>query len=76
MQTERVRTNDESDLQLLDTIADSDKLARTPYEALHLDRSDRFFQSLHIRLVVPRLDLQSDNRLSQITLVFTSHPSR
>ena len=57
------RTDDKSDLELLDTVADGDELARTPHETLHLDRTHRLLELRHVSLVVPRLDLEGNKRL-------------
>lgn len=58
-------TNDDGDLELLDTIADGDKLAGTPDEALHLDRAHLLLELGHVGLVVPRLHLEGDDRLKE-----------
>jgi hypothetical protein len=62
-QSKYQRTDDERDLQFPDTIADRNKLGGTPDQALLLDRADRLLELGHVRLVVPRLDLERDNRL-------------
>ena len=57
------RTNDKSDLELANSIPDRDELAGTPYKTLHFNGAHRFFQCLHICLIVPRLDLEGDDGL-------------
>ena len=56
-------TDDNSNLELLDTVADGDELAGTPHETLHLDRTHRLLELRHVSLVVPRLDLEGNKRL-------------
>jgi hypothetical protein len=55
--------NDQSDLELLDTIADRNQFTVAPNQTILLDRADGILQSLHIRLIIPRLDLERHNRL-------------
>lgn len=56
-------TDDKGDLELLNAKADRDQGGGTPYEAVLLDGSDTFFQELHVRFVVPRLDVKSNDGL-------------
>ena len=56
-------TDDNGNLELLDTVADGDELAGTPHETLHLDRTHRLLELRHVSLVVPRLDLEGNKRL-------------
>lgn len=56
-------TNDEGNLELLDTITNRNELGRTPNKTLLLDRADRFLELGHVGLVVPRLDLERNDRL-------------
>lgn len=60
----RRRTNDESDLELLDTKANSDKLRGTPNKTLLLDGPDAVLKSLHVGLIIPRLHLEGNDRLN------------
>lgn len=55
--------DDESDLELLDTVADGDELGRAPDEAVLLDATDRLLESSHVGLIVPRLHLESNDGL-------------
>lgn len=55
--------DDDGHLELLDTVTDRDELRETPNESGLLDRTDRLFEFGHVRLVVPRLDVESDERL-------------
>ena len=61
----RTLTDDEGDLELLDAVADGDKLARTPHETRLLDRTHRFLELDHVRLVVPRLDIERHDGLTK-----------
>ena len=63
----KVLTDDNGNLELLDTVTDGDKLAGTPDEALHLNRAHRLFELRHVGLVVPRLDLECNNRLKRMS---------
>ena len=56
--------NDEGDLELLDTVADSDELAGAPHETRHLERTYRLLEFNHVCLIVPRLDLKRYDGLS------------
>ena len=56
--------DDKGDLELLDTVTDGNKLACTPDETRLLDGTDRLLKLGHVRLIIPRLDLEGDNRLS------------
>lgn len=55
--------DDEGALELADTVADGDELGGAPDEAVHLDGLDGSLELLHVGLVVPRLDVESDERL-------------
>lgn len=48
------------------TVTDGDELGSSPNETILLDRSDLLLQSLHVGLVIPRLDLEGDNRLGDV----------
>lgn len=50
-------------LELGDTVANWYKLGETPDETILLNGSDSCLESLHVGLIVPRLDLESDDRL-------------
>ena len=50
-------------LQLLDAESDGDKLGGPPYEAIFLNSADVFLKLSHISLVIPRLNIERDNRL-------------
>jgi len=63
VQTDLVILNDHVDLELLDTEADSNKLAATPDETFLLDRTDALLELGHVSLVIPGLHLESNNRL-------------
>lgn len=65
IQTDLVVLNDEVDLQLLDAVADGDELAATPDEAVLLNGADSRLHLLHVRLVVPRLDVHGDDALGR-----------
>lgn len=56
-------TNDNRDLEFLDTIADGHKLTATPYETVLLDSTDSFLELSHVGFIVPRLDFEGNNRL-------------
>lgn len=56
-------TNNDSELELLDTEADRHELGCTPDQTVFLDAADSLFQLLHVCLVVPRLDIEGDNGL-------------
>jgi hypothetical protein len=55
--------NDQVNLQLLDTEADSDELRGTPHEAILLNSTHILLQLLHVRLIVPWLDVHGYYRL-------------
>lgn len=48
------------------TVANRDKLARTPDKTVLLNSPHTVLKSLHVSLVIPRLDLESDNRLGDL----------
>lgn len=60
----KAHTDDEGDLELLDTETDGDQLRGTPDKALLLNRPNGFLKRLHVGLIVPRLDLESNNGLN------------
>jgi hypothetical protein len=55
--------DDKSDLELADTITDSDELGSAPDETFHLDGANRLLELLHIGFIVPRFDLEGDDGL-------------
>ena len=61
----RELTDDESDLELLDTVNDGDELAGTPDETLHLNAAHRLLKFGHVGLVIPGLHLEGDDRLKR-----------
>ena len=68
------RTDDKGDLELLDTVADSDELARTPNQAVLLNGAHGLLELDHVGLIVPRLDLERHDGLqarAQITILNT-----
>ena len=58
-----MRTNDKSDLELLHTVTNGDKLGGTPDETFHLDGKDRLLELRHVGLIIPGLDLKGNNGL-------------
>ncbi len=58
-----LRTDDNGDLEFLDTVPDGDELACTPNKAGLLDRADRLLQLGEVGLVIPRLDIEGNDRL-------------
>ncbi len=58
-----LRTDDEGNLELPDTVTDRNKLALTPDEARPLNGTDRLLQLDHVGLIIPGLDLEGDDRL-------------
>lgn len=61
--------DDEGDLEHLDTVTDGDELGSTPGQTVLLDSSDLSLHGLHVGLVVPRLDLQGNDRLGDLELL-------
>jgi len=59
--------NDEGDLELLDTVADSNKLGATPNETFLFDGTNRLLEGRHVCFVIPRFNLKRHNRLHVIT---------
>ena len=59
----KVLTDDNGNLELLDTVTDGDKLAGTPDETLHLNRAHGLLELDHVGCVVPGLDFKGDDRL-------------
>lgn len=55
--------DDDRHLELLDTETDRDELGETPQETGLLDRADGSLEGGHVGLVVPRLDVEGDERL-------------
>lgn len=55
--------DDDRHLELLDSEADRDELGETPQETGLLDRADGSLEGRHVGLVVPRLDVEGDERL-------------
>lgn len=55
------RTDNQVDLQLLDTKANSHERGRSPEETLLLDRAHSLLELSHVGLVVPRLHVERDN---------------
>ncbi len=62
---EQVHTN-ECDLEFANTIAYGDEFACAPHETFHLEGAHGFFQRFHIGLIVPRFDLEGDDRLGEL----------
>ena len=56
-------TDDEGDLELLDTVTDGHKLAGTPDETIPFDGTDGLLKLGHVGLVIPRLHFEGDNGL-------------
>lgn len=52
-----------ADLELGDTVTDGDKFRETPDKTVLLDGTDTGLESLHVGLIIPRLDVEGDNRL-------------
>ena len=50
-------------LELIDAIADRHELGGAPHKALHLDGLDLLQHGIHVRLVIPRLDIEEDRGL-------------
>lgn len=48
------------------TVANRDKLASTPDKTVLLNTPHALLKSLHVSLVIPRLDLESDDRLGNL----------
>ncbi len=65
-----IHTN-ECNLEFANTIAYGDEFACAPHETrtFHLDGAHRFFQRFHIGLVVPRFDLEGDDRLGELNML-------
>lgn len=61
----KVHTDNEGDLELLDTETDGNKLAGTPEQTVLFDRTDSLLQSLHVGFVIPGLDFKGDNGLGK-----------
>lgn len=61
--TDLLILDDHVDLELADTVADGDKLRGTPDKAVHGDSTDTGLESSHVSLVIPGLDVESDDRL-------------
>lgn len=61
-------TNDKSDLELLDTVTDRNKLASTPQETFLLYGTNTSLEGDHISLVIPRLNVQGNDRLWKVEL--------
>ena len=57
------RTDDKSDLELLDTVADGDELGSTPDKTLPFDGTNGLLELDHVGLVIPGLDLEGDDGL-------------
>ena len=55
--------NDTVDLELLDTEADLNELRTTPDKTVHLNSKNVGLHLLNIGLIIPRLDVNGDNRL-------------
>lgn len=55
--------DNEGDLEHLDAVADGDELGSTPDEAVNLNGTDAGLEGGHVGLVVPRLNLEGDDRL-------------
>ena len=58
-----IRTDDESNLELLDTVTDRDELGGTTDETFHLDGTNGLLKLGHVGLVIPRLHFEGDNVL-------------
>ena len=56
-------TDNEGDLELADTVANGDKLGSTPDETGLLDGTNGRLKGNHVGLVIPRLDIESNDRL-------------
>jgi hypothetical protein len=63
IKTNLVILNNQVDLELLDTETNWDKLGGTPDKTILLDTTDSSLKTNHVGLVVPRLDVHSDNGL-------------
>lgn len=55
--------DDDGHLKLLDTVTDRDELGETPDKSGLLDRTNGGFEIGHRGLVIPRLDVEGDERL-------------
>ena len=52
--------NDTGDLEFLDAITNGDQLASAPQEAVHFNRANVLLELGHVRLVIPRFDVEDD----------------
>ena len=57
------RTDDQGNLELLDTEANFDKFRRTPNETILPDRTYVLLQFFHVRLIIPRLHFERHDGL-------------
>lgn len=57
------RTDDKRNLEFLDAVTNRNQFAGTPKKTILLDRSYRLLQSFHVSLIIPRLHVESDDRL-------------
>lgn len=55
--------DDEGELDHVDAVADRNLLGRAPDEAVLLNGTDLLLHSIEVRLVIPGLDLERDDRL-------------
>ena len=55
--------DDEGDLELLDTVADSHERTRTPDKTGLLDRANGLLELNHVGFIVPRLNVKRHNGL-------------
>jgi hypothetical protein len=62
--TDLVILNNAVDLELLDTVTDGNELGSTPHQTIQLNTLDGSSQSIHVGLIIPGLDIESDGGLS------------
>merc|ERR1712125_232790 len=60
--------NNSRDLELLDTISDSDQFTSSPHETVHFNISDLLFQFFQVGFVIPGLNIEDNHRLSNDNL--------
>ena len=61
--------NNNVDLELLDSEANSNEAGSTPGKTVHLDGEDVGLHLLKIGLIIPRLNIKSDDRLGNCNLL-------
>ncbi|KAM2042483.1 hypothetical protein ACFX16_036169 [Malus domestica] len=64
----KVIDNGEHDLQLLDPVTNGNQFRCAPEETLHLDTPNSLIELLHVRFIVPRLDIQKNRGFSTLLI--------